>query len=54
MTWTNDNVNDKVHDMVRDKELVSWIRTGIVIYSYTEYIYTSLEHEMESSKTKWK
>lgn len=54
MTWINDNVDDKVYDMVRDKEFVSWIRIGIVIYLYIEYIYISLEYEMESIKTKWK
>lgn len=54
MIWINDNVNDKVYDMVRDKEFVSWIRIGIVIYLYIEYIYISLEYEMESIKTKWK
>lgn len=54
MTWINDNVDDKVYDMVRDKEFVSWIRIGIVIYLYIEYIYISLEYEMESIKMKWK
>lgn len=54
MIWINDNVNDKVYDMVRDKEFVSWIRIGIVIYLYIEYIYFSLEYEMESLKIKWK
>lgn len=54
MIWINDNVNDKVYDMVRDKEFVSWIRIGIVIYLYIEYIYISLEYEMESLKIKWK
>lgn len=54
MIWINDNVNDKVYDMVCDKEFVSWIRIGIVIYLYIEYIYISLEYEMESLKIKWK
>lgn len=54
MIWINDNVNDKVYDMVCDKEFVSWIRIGIVIYLYIEYIYISLEYEMESIKMKWK
>lgn len=54
MIWINDNVNDKVYDMVCDKEFVSWIRIGFVIYLYIEYIYISLEYEMESLKIKWK
>lgn len=54
MMWINDNVDDKVYDMVCDKEFVSWIRIGIVIYLYIEYIYISLEYEMESIKMKWK
>lgn len=54
MMWINDNVDDKVYDMVCDKEFVSWIRIGIVIYLYIEYIYISLEYEMESLKIKWK
>lgn len=54
MMWINDNVDDKVYDMVCDKEFVSWIRIGIVIYLYIEYIYISLEYKMESIKMKWK
>lgn len=46
MIWINDNVNDKVYDMVCDKEFVSWIRIGIVINLYIEYIYISLEFSL--------